>query len=193
MQKKYPKTEYKRYFCVPACLKSILSHRNMDKNITLWTIGRGLDLRVPKSLSNEYPNTTISENDIFEINLHKKENSINTFFKKHSLPLKENYIFRIGKKSIINLLKKFQNSDILICFDYPTIANISDKKWGHVSLISKFNGKNVFIQDPQSVENIEISYEILSKAIQKHGKKRRGGFWIISETKCALPSPTKKV
>ncbi len=182
MQKLYPKTEHKRYFCVPACIKAILSSRGLGKEIDIWTIGRELDLKIPKGLSHEYPNTKISLNENFEINLHKEKHSINNFFKRYNLLLKENYFYRIDKERIIKLIKKFQNSDILICFDYPTVANISNKRWGHISLVIGFNEKSINIQDPKSEDTLEIDYDVLSKSIQKHGRKRRGGFWIISET-----------
>lgn len=182
MRRLYPKTEYKRYFCVPGCIKAILSSRGMGEEMDLFTIGRELDLKVPKSLSQEYPSTQISLNESFEINLHKEEYSINHFFKRYAFPLKEAYIYRIHKKCIIRLLEKFQNSDIILCFDYPTIANIPNKQWGHVSLIIGFNEKCIVIQDPNSENNVEIDYDILSKSLKKHGKKRRGGFWIVSET-----------
>lgn len=185
MQKRYPKTEYKRYFCVPACIKSILSSRGIGKEIDLWTIGRELDLKVPKKFSNNYPNTKTSPNKNFEINLHKEEFSLNNFFKRYNLPLNENYVYRTNKNKILELFKKYQSSDILVCFDCPTIANIQNKRWGHVSLITDFDEKHVFIQDPKSIENIKISYGVILKAIKVHSKKRRGGFWIISETACA--------
>lgn len=178
---KYSKIQYERYFCVPACLKAILSCNGLGEEIDIWTIGKELDLRIPINLSNKYPNTKTSLKNIFEINLHKEENSINHFFKKYNLPFKETYFYRTSKESIYSLLKKFHNSDIIICFDYPTIANMPDKRWGHVSLITKFNEKQIFIQDPSSIQQMKINYKILSKAIQKQSKIRRGGFWIISK------------
>ncbi|MBU1245988.1 MAG: hypothetical protein KKF53_00410, partial [Nanoarchaeota archaeon] len=83
MQKSYPQIKYKRYFCVPACIKAILTCKGLGRKIDIWTIGNELDLKVPKGLSGEYPNTKISKNNNFEINLHKKEHSINNFFKKY--------------------------------------------------------------------------------------------------------------
>lgn len=182
MQKLYPKIEYPRWFCVPGCLKAVLSSRELGKEIDIFAIGRELDLKVPKSLSQKYPNTKISLNENFEINLHKEKYSINHFFEKYALPLKETYIYRTNEESITRLLKKFKNCDILLCYDYPTIANIPDRQWGHVSLITGFNEKSAIIQDSNSENNVEIYYSVLSKSFKKHGKKKRGGFWIISET-----------
>lgn len=183
MQKSYPQIKYKRYFCVPACIKAILVCKGLGRKIDIWTIGNELDLKVPKWLSGEYLNTKISKNNNFEINLHKKEFSINHFFKKYNLHLEEKHIYRTNKEKIIELLKNFKNSDIILCFDYPTIAKIPDQKWGHVSLVGGFNEKSIFIQDPKSKNKLEINYGLLIKSIKKHGRKKRAGFWIISKSK----------
>jgi len=48
MQKSYPQIKYKRYFCVPACIKAILTCKGLGRKIDIWTIGNELDLKVPK-------------------------------------------------------------------------------------------------------------------------------------------------
>ncbi|RLE46990.1 hypothetical protein DRJ25_03365, partial [Candidatus Woesearchaeota archaeon] len=94
MFKKYKKINYKRFFCVPGCIKAVLLRRKIGKGIDIWTIGRELDLKIPKKFKEEYPNTKISEKGIFQINLHKKEHSFNRFFRKYKLPLIEKYFYR---------------------------------------------------------------------------------------------------
>ncbi len=179
MFKKYKKINYKRFFCVPGCIKAVLLRRKIGKGIDIWTIGRELDLKIPKKFKEEYPNTKISEKGIFQINLHKKEHSFNRFFRKYKLPLIEKYFYRTDKEKIKTLLlKEFKGSDIIAAFDFPTISGMKGK-WGHISLINNVSKKEVSLYDPKSSKSIKVSYELLSKAIKTHGRKKRAGFWII--------------
>jgi hypothetical protein len=157
--KRYNKINYKRFFCVPACVKSILLRRKMGEDIDIWTIGRELDLRVPKKFIRKYPNTKISEKGNFQINLHKKEHSINQFFSKYKLPLMEKYFYRTNKEKIRNLLlSEFKNSDIIVAFDFPTISGINGK-WGHVCLVKGFHQRRYLylIQDCQRLPRFHMN------------------------------------
>ncbi|MBU0466427.1 MAG: hypothetical protein KKF39_01985 [Nanoarchaeota archaeon] len=178
-KKKDCKTQYPRYFCVPANLKSLLKKEKHE--IGLYEIGNYLGVKVPKKFVKDYPRTEISEKNKFEINIHKKEYLINSFFKKKKIPLKLNYFYITITKKVKSLLnKKFKTTHVMICYDYPTLFN-KQGHWGHVSLISKFNQKGIWLFEPKDGKESFFDYDKISSSIKSHGKRKKGGFWVISK------------
>lgn len=182
--KDYHFIDVKEGFCVPRVIKLVLMRRRL-KEISLEEIGRNIGLMVPKSLAKEYPNSIVSKKGIFE--QHFDEKKINDFFKRYNIPLMVKHYYFTNIDKIRKLLGLFKNEDIAVCYDFPTLANLSgkDRHWGHWSLISDFNDNELILFESKSNRKYlkTVSYEEMSKAIKKHGKKKLGGFWIFTKNK----------
>ena len=113
-----------------------------------------------------------------------KENySINNFFKKNKINLKEEYIFLTKPKEIKKFLENnLKNKDVITCFNYKRLYDKGGNS-GHVSMVENIKGNYITLIDLvyKVPKYRKVSLEKISKAIESHGKIRRGGFWMISQ------------
>ncbi len=180
----YKPITQKPYCCVPACISMILDRRNILHE-TQDEIGYELGLIVPKDKAHLFTKVRTGEKPVagYGTQVDKEEYSINNYFKKNNINLKEKYFFVKDipdvKDFIISNIKK--NNDIMVCFNNKILYGSGD--WGHVSLIQGIEKDTVFLVDPEKdVPKIrKVKLDKLISAIEYHGKEKRGGFWLISE------------
>ncbi|MFN6992487.1 MAG: hypothetical protein ACK4MM_07200 [Fervidobacterium sp.] len=174
----------KPYCCVPACISMILDRRKI-KYGSQEEIGWDLGLIVPKQKAHLFHKTRTGKRPVagYGTRVGKKKYSINNFFKKNKINLKETY-YPIDKIKIVN---KFisenlsKNNDIIVCFNNKKLYGTGD--YGHVSLIQSINDEIVTLVDPEkdAPKRRKVKLSKLIEAIKYHGIKNRGGFWVISK------------
>ncbi len=171
------------YHCVPACLMMILDRRNI-KHGSQQEIGYELGLIVPAEEAHKFEKVRTGEKPIagYGTQVAKKQFSINHFFKKSSIELKESYF---PPEKIDDYAKFITNSigesnDLIVCFNNKSLFGSGD--WGHTCVIQGLEGSVVTLIDPAIGEpkKRKVSLSDLISAIEKHGKSRRAGFWVIS-------------
>jgi hypothetical protein len=117
----------------------------------------------------------------------KPEYSINAFFRKHNLPLQEEYfpVSRLESIAEWAAVQKAEDNDILVCFNYGLLYQDKYQKGqGHVCILDSIEKENVILIDPKE-NNRKYRYVKLEKLIdsmRQHGENNRGGFWIISDS-----------
>lgn len=178
---KYEKITQKPYCCVGACIEMILNRNNISNKGQI-SIACDLGLIVPKEYIKMYPNARTGEKPEagFGTQIQKEEYSINSFFEKNEISLKEEYYYITEIEEIKDFLNKNNNNDILICCYAATLYNDSEEDWGHMILFEGINDNSITILDPsikRDYENIEIKN--LSKAISIHGKENGAGFYLF--------------
>ncbi len=181
----YKPLDQKPYCCVPACISMILdrkkiSHRTQDE------IGYELGLTVPKEKEHLYTKVRTGKKPSagYGTQVGKKEYSINNFFGKNKIGLKETYFFirDISNVREFIILNIKLNNDIIACFNNKKLHSKGD--WGHVSLIQGIKKDIVSLVDPgKDVSKIrKVKLDKLIEAMDYHGKEKSGGFWLISES-----------
>ncbi len=172
------------YHCVPACLKMVLDRRKI-KHGTQDEIGHELGLIVPNEIAHKFKKVKTGSKPIagYGTQVAKKRFSINHFFRKYKIDLKESY-FPLEKvknhsKFISDNISKA--NDVIVCFNSKRLFGSGD--WGHACVIQSINRNIVTLIDPGRSVPKKRRAELpnLIDAIKRHGKKRRGGFWVISE------------
>lgn len=181
--KKYILLTQQPYCCVPACLQMILLKRGLPL-ISQEDIGYDLGLTVPGEDKKLFRRVRAGKkpNAGWGTRVGKEIYSINHFFNKNRINLKEEYVFLTRKEEIKGFLKENLGvNDIIVCFDYKTLYGIGENT-GHVSIIESLKRNDLTLIDPlyKVPKYRKVSLKKLSKAIEKHGKDKRGGFWIIS-------------
>jgi len=147
-------------------------------------IGYDLGLTVPKEDKKLFRRVRIGNkpNAGWGTQVGKEIYSINHFFNKNRINLKEEYVFLTGIKEITEFLEENLGiKDIIVCFNYKTLYGTGEST-GHVSIIESLKGNDLILIDPsfRAPKYRKVSLQKLSKAIEKHGKDKRGGFWIVS-------------
>ncbi len=114
--------------------------------------------------------------------VNKNEYSINNFFRKQKIPLKEVY-FPVSKiKNVKEWITRQirSNNDIIVCFNYGRLYG--DNGQGHVSILDSLSDNYVTLIDPE--HNVpkyrKVKLKKLVKSMKLHGERNRGGFWLIS-------------
>lgn len=156
-----------------------MSHGSQDE------IGYELGLTVPKEQAHLYIKARTGKKPIagWGTQVGKKHYSINHFFKKSNIGLKETYFFVKDisdvREFIISNIKK--SNDNIVCFNNEKLHGKGD--WGHVSLIQGIEEDIVSLVDPgKDVPKIrKVKLNKLIDAMEYHGKEKSGGFWLISE------------
>lgn len=108
--------------------------------------------------------------------------SINNFFRKNQINLKEKCYFLIEQKEIKKFLRESLNDkDIIVCFNYKKLYN-KGGNCGHVSIIESIRGNYITLIDPEYKlpKYRKVSLKQLSTSIKFHGREKRAGFWVIS-------------
>lgn len=180
---KYKKIKQIPYCCVPACIFMVLD-RHKIKHGSQEDIGYELGLIVPRNKKKLFKKVRVGKMPLagFGTQVCKKEYSINNFFKNNDIDFKETYYAPKDIKDIKLFIKNNieKQNDIMVCFNNKALFGSGD--FGHVCLVQEIKDDTVALVNPEndkSEDDVEISK--LFKAILKHGKIRRGGFWIISK------------
>jgi ribosomal protein S24E len=148
-------------------------------------IGYDLGLTVPKEDKKLFKKVRAGKkpNGGWGTQIEKETYSINHFFKKHKINLKEEYVFLNKPEEIKRFLKEnLEKKDIIACFDYKTLYGTGEST-GHVSIVESVKGNDLVLIETvyREPKYRKVSLSKLSKAIEKHGKDKSGGFWIISD------------
>ena len=182
MKRYIPITE-QRYCCVPACIQMILLRRNISLK-SQEEIGYDLGLTVPKKDKKLFKKVRIGKKPGagWGTQVGKPAYSINSFFKKSRINLKEEFFFLVEPIRIKQFLKENLNKkDIIVCFNYQRLYNKAGDATGHVSVIENIKGNYLNLIDPEYnvPKHRRVSLKKLSEAIKLHGKEKRAGFWVI--------------
>jgi len=188
---KYKHIEQQPYCCVPACISMILDRRKI-KHRSQEEIGYELGLVVPEDKAHFFTKVRTCKKIIASYGTHtrKKEYSVNNYFSKNQIKLKEIYYhpdnIKDIKKFIIQNLQK--GNDLIVCFNYRALYRPKDKKpdgLGHISLIQNINEDIITLIDSEkdAPNKRKIKLEKLICAMKYHGKKNKGGFWLIQTKK----------
>ena len=179
------------YCCVPACLSMILDRRKI-KHKSQEEIGYELGLVVPEDKAHFFTKVRTCKKSTtgYGTPARKKKYSVNNYFSKNKIKLKETYYqqdkIKDVKKFIIQNLQK--GNDLIVCFNYRALYRPKDKEsggLGHISLIQSIHDDIITLID--SVENVpnkrKVKLEKLTSAMKYHGTKNKGGFWLIQTKK----------
>ena len=180
----YKPIKQKPYCCVPACISMILNRRKI-KHGSQEEIGYELGLIISKEKVHLFTKVRTGKKPAagYGTQINKKKYSIANYFSKNKIKLKEIYYpieeNKDIKKFIVENLKS--GNDLIVCFDNKKLYSEGD--FGHVSLIQNINNNIVTLIDPEkSVPNRrKVKLQKLVEAMKYHSKKKRGGFWVISE------------
>lgn len=162
------------FCCVPACMQMVLSRRNLPLFSQKY-IGTELGL----TLTGKKPSAG------WGTQVDKQEYSINAFFRKHNLPLQEEYL-PVSKLESIAEWAATQisgDNDILVCFNYGLLyENKYQTGQGHVCILDSIEKENAILIDPEESNRKyrRVKLEKLIDSMKLHGENNRGGFWIIS-------------
>ncbi|MFA6072929.1 MAG: C39 family peptidase [Candidatus Woesearchaeota archaeon] len=170
--------------CCPTCLTMILDRRKINHG-TQEEIGNQLGLIVSPKNAHLFKNAIVKDdpNNEYGTQTNKDEYSINKFFSKNNMKLKEIY-FQIEevenpKEFIIDNLKK--GNDIMVCINNKILYG---EGHGHLSLIQSIKNNEVTLIDPgidkPKIRVVELDKLTESMKIEYHQKRKRGGFWIIA-------------
>src|SRR3989339_711624 len=171
------------YHCVPACLTMVLDRRKV-KHGTQDEIGYELGLVVPNEIAHEFKKIRTGKKPIagYGTQVAKKQYSINHFFQKYKIKLREEYYppekIRDYAEFIADNISK--SNDLIVCFNNELLFGSGD--WGHVCVIQGIDRNVVMLMDPERSVPKKRRTELpnLIEAIKKHGEEKRGGFWVIS-------------
>lgn len=180
----YKLIKQKPYCCVPACISMILDRRKIKHGL-LEEIGYELGLIVPENKTHFFTKIRSGKKPIagYGTRVDKNKYSINNYFSKHLIDLMETYypIDKIENVQDFIIRNLGENKDIIACFNFKKLYG-KGENFGHVSLIQNVNHNTVTLIDPEM--NVpgkrKVKLQKLTKAIECHGKKKRGGLWVIS-------------
>ncbi len=147
-------------------------------------IGRDLGLIVPKKYTTLLPfaRTGKQPSAGWGTQVREKKYSLNNFFTKRKLSLNESFV----PPSLIVHVKEWikkqikDDSDIIVCFNYGALYGGDGQ--GHVSILDSISRACVTLIDPGGnvLKYRSVSLKRLVEAMDVHGEKNRGGFWLIS-------------
>lgn len=162
------------FCCVPACVQMVLSRRNLPL-FSQEEIGIELGL----TLAGKKPSAG------WGTQVDKPEYSINAFFRRHNLPLQEEY-FTVSKLENIAEWASMQiskDNDIIVCFNYGKLYQGRYQKYhGHVCILGSIKDEKAILIEPNESAGKykHVNLENLMDSMKLHGEKNRGGFWLIS-------------
>jgi len=162
----------------------MILNRRKIKHTSQEEVGYDLGLIVPKKEAHFFTKVRISKKPVagYGTQASKKKYSINHYFLKNKINLKEKYYPAEKIKNIKKFIKKNlkNDNDIVACFNNKILYGKGD--YGHVSLIETINAETATLAEPQNAKRKRVILPKLIKAMIYHGRnKNRGGFWVISE------------
>lgn len=182
---KYNPITEKPYCCVPAVLQMIQDRRGLEF-ASQDEISYQLGLIVPEKKAHLFNKVRTGRKPKagWGTQTSKKKYSINDYFTKNNLPLKQT-IYRIQEIKNVsefivqNLLK---HNDIIICYNSQLLFGDGDTE--HVSLIQEINtetGELTIIDPAIGVpKKRKTKSSKLSQVLKSNKVNKSGGFWIIS-------------
>jgi hypothetical protein len=147
--KKYIPLTQQRYCCVPTCIQMILLRRKIPLK-SQEDIGYDLGLIVPKKDRKLFQRVRTGKKPKagWGTQVEKSIYSINHFFKKNKINLKEQYFFLTDSEEIEKFLEKnLKDKDIIVCFNNKALYN-KGKNVGHVSIVESIKGNYITLIDP---------------------------------------------
>jgi hypothetical protein len=184
---RYALIRQKPYCCVPASLSAVLNRRSI-RHASQAAIGYELGLTLPpeKRLRRLFPKARFATRPPgwgYGTRVGIKRYSINSYFKRNRMPLKETYYppERIGNAAKLISESMRRGDDVLACFNNKRLyGGIGD--WGHVCVIEGISSKKAKLLDPDNPPyHNSVDLKRLVAAMRYHGRKNRGGLWVISE------------
>lgn len=195
---KYTKVTQKPYCCVGACLEMILRRLNMD-TYDQEEIASDLGLVVPPEYASSFPHAMIGTKPTagYGTQIQNPKFSINNFFRKHNIDLKESYCFTTDFAIASKILQDVNDKDIMIICHCGTLYDNPEADWGHAVLLDHYdkNGdwSQVVIQENSEKRNLEtVGLHKLLQAIAVYGESNGAGFYIIERTLKKSPTSTKR-
>jgi hypothetical protein len=147
----------------------------------------GLTLPPEKGLKRLFPGARFSAKPLsygYGTRVGNPKYSINSYFRRHKLPFKETYLAPAKIHGLRETVSEnlSQGNDLMVCFNNKKLYGIGD--WGHVCVIVGITKSGIRLLDPDNKPyKITVKASRLMQAIRYHGKKNRGGLWIISKIK----------
>lgn len=178
---KYNKITQKPYCCVGACIEMVLN-RHQIKNDGQEQIAYQLGLTVPEEMRGYFKKARYGKrpNSGYGTQIQKEKYSLNRFFKRNDIYLKESYHYITDYHEAKKFLEENNDKDILIIFHCGTLYDSLQANWGHMVLFERIEQDKVTILEATEKRNIErVSLKKLLQAIQIHGKDNGAGFYLI--------------
>lgn len=176
------------YCCVPTCIQMVM-YRHSVPLIPAEKIGYELGLIVPPDREHLFYNVRTSKKrppSGYGTRIYVPKYEPSAAFKRLKIPLKFE-INPITQFKFPNELRKTlkeiedRDLDVLVCFHYGTLANDSEKDYGHVCVFDRIYDQNIRIIDPSPKHPKwrNVKTEKMFKAMIAHGEKRSAGLWIL--------------
>jgi hypothetical protein len=149
-------------------------------------IGYELGLVVPKKYKKLLPKARTGKRPPagYGTQVGKERYSINNFFEKHEIPLKEEFFPLEKIKNVKSWIGEQieKDNDILVCFNYRKLYGKGRRNQGHMCILDTILNDKVILIDPEykAPKFRKVKLKKLLEAIKFHGEKRQGGFWLIS-------------
>ena len=168
MTNRYDTIKQLPFCCVPACVQMILKRRRLQ-SFSQEEIGYDLGLTVPIEYLNTFPHaqTGSRPSSGWGTRTQDYEYSLNQFFSKNSIGLKENYIYSEDPEEIKNIIQTTleNNDDVICCYDNAALLK-NENKYGHVVLVDNLQDTSVYLIDPEKDHNIKVNLSDLAYAIK---------------------------
>lgn len=180
---KYQKITQKPYCCVGACLEMVL-RRHGIADYDQEKIASELGLIVPEEYKEKLPMARTGEMPAagYGTQIQEEQYSINQFFKKNHLGLKETYQYITDVTKAKEYLANQDDQDVLIIFHCATLYDNPEADWGHMVLLDHVEGDQVIIQENSSKRDLEtVPLSQLMRAIKIHGQGNGAGFYLIEK------------
>lgn len=175
------------YCCVPASLSIILQRRELLPEFDQEDIGIELGLTVPEEYLRYFRNVQKGDPSSagYGTKIAYEEYSLQSFFDNSGVDLTFSYLENISGKPVIDWIRDNLESenDIMVCYDYGILFKNKDwEKCGHVSVIDRIDGENVYLVGTINKEEkiLKVTLSDLENAIKEHGASNMGGYWLIS-------------
>lgn len=179
---KYQKVTQKPFCCVGACLEMVLQRRGIE-DYEQEQIAGELGLIVPEEYKDELPTAKVGKMPVagYGTQIQEEQYSINHFFRKYRLNLRETYRYITDITKAKKFLADKADQDVLIIFHCATLYDNPKADWGHMVLLDHIQGDQVVIQENGKKRNIEtVELAKLLHAIEVHGRENGAGFYVIS-------------
>jgi hypothetical protein len=141
---KYNLINQEKYCCVPCALQMIFDRHGFDFYLSQIDIAYEMGLSVPEEFLKDFPKAKIAK-ESKDVGVHpgSQGTSLNSFFKRHNLPFREDYkkcmfstidsIYESMKNELI------RNNDVMFGLDFGMLDKKERNFYGHVVLIEAIN------------------------------------------------------
>lgn len=191
---RYVPLTQQKWCCVPTCIQMVMLRHTIPLQ-PAELIGYHMGLVVPKEDLLFFYNARTGPKPPsgYGTQAGKVAYGPNRVFKKLGIPLKMSWSL-INKFKTIDSFRVYlldvskKDTDVLICYDWPTLFGIKDAEHGgHVCVLDTVFLKEDIVRfiDPSAFAAKWISVKIpeLYEAMKFHGKEKGGGFWELEVIK----------